>query len=197
MKRKLIFIAGFFSSALLSVIIFLFYSFHLFNEKNDRIIRKSTDVSRSMVAFKALPKARDTMDITVIGSDMRVDVLENMFAKYQSPLLSYSEKIVEVSDKYHVDYRLLPAIAMQESTLCKKIPKDSHNCWGYGIYAGNILRFPDYGQAIETITKNLAHEYIAKGYQNPYEMMKKYTPSSNGSWADNVSWFMNQLKISL
>ena len=42
------------------------------------------------------------------------------------------------------DYRLLPAIAMQESTLCRSIPVDSHNCWGWGIYGDKVMLIPQF-----------------------------------------------------
>lgn len=32
-------------------------------------------------------------------------------------------KIVAIADKYNIDFRLLPAIAMQESNLCKSDPR--------------------------------------------------------------------------
>src|SRR3989344_4108224 len=61
--------------------------------------------------------------------DIRIANLKAFFRKYGSPLYDNAETIVTASDKYQLDYRLIPAIAMQESTLCKFIPKDSHNCW--------------------------------------------------------------------
>ncbi|MCS6956687.1 MAG: hypothetical protein NZM02_02470, partial [Patescibacteria group bacterium] len=127
-------------------------------------------------------------------SDGRVANLKAFFRKYHSPLYDYAEKIVEVSDKYGFDYRLLPAIAMQESNLCRVIPENSYNCWGWGIYGSIVTKFDSYDQAIETVAKGLKTEYIDKGLITASAIMKKYTPPSSGSWAHGVNTFMRMLE---
>ena len=120
-------------------------------------------------------------------SDGRVANLKAFFRKYNSPLYDHAKKIVEESDRYKFDYRLLAAIAMQESTLCKKIPHDSYNCWGWGIYGDLVTRFTSYDEGIEVVSKGIKKEYIDKGLVTASSIMKKYTPSSNGSWARGVN----------
>lgn len=127
-------------------------------------------------------------------SDSRVANLKAFFRKYSSPLYDYAEKIVEVSDKYGFDYRLLPAIAMQESNLCRVIPENSYNCWGWGIYGDLVTKFKSYDEAIETVAKGLKREYIDKGLITASQIMKKYTPPSKGSWAYGVNTFMKMLE---
>lgn len=129
----------------------------------------------------------------IIG-DARVANLKHFFRKYNSPLYDEAEKIVAVSDRYEFDYRLLPAIAMQESTLCKSIPKNSHNCWGWGIYGTTVTRFASYEEAIETVARGLRKHYIDKGLTTTSAIMSKYTPSSNGSWAQGVNTFLKILE---
>ncbi len=127
-------------------------------------------------------------------ADSRVINLKRFFRKYNSPLYDQAGLIVKVSDKYSFDYRLLPAIAMQESSLCKKIPKDSYNCWGWGIYGSKITKFDSYGQAIITVAEGIKTHYIDKGLITPSKIMAKYTPSSNGSWAHGVTTFLKILE---
>jgi hypothetical protein len=129
--------------------------------------------------------------------DARVATVADFFRKYNSDLLPYAQNVVSAADKYNLDYRLIPAIAMQESNLCKKAPIGSYNCWGFGIYGKNLARFSSYPEAIDTVTKTLATQYKDKGLETPEQIMAKYTPSSNGSWADSVNLFMNQLQINL
>ena len=119
--------------------------------------------------------------------DRRVAVLKAFFRRHDSPLYDHADYIVKVSDAYRLDYRLIPAIAMQESTACKFIPKNSHNCWGWGVYGNTITRFPSYPEAIETVAKGLKANYLDKGLTTPELIMAKYTPSSNGSWARGVT----------
>lgn len=126
--------------------------------------------------------------------DGRVANLKNFFRKYNSPLYDFAEDIVRVADKYGFDYRLLPAIAMQESTLCKYIPENSFNCWGYGIYGNQVLKFSSYKEAIEVVAQGLKKNYIDKGLTTPESVMKKYTPSSPGTWAKGINYSFKLLE---
>ncbi len=126
--------------------------------------------------------------------DGRIANLKQFFRKYNSPLYDFADHIVKVSDEYHFDYRLLPAIAMQESNLCKYIPEDSHNCWGWGIYGSTVTKFPSYSDAIDAVAKGIKQEYIDHGLITASAIMQKYTPSSNGSWAHGVNTFLQALE---
>lgn len=129
-----------------------------------------------------------------IKKDSRVANLKVFFRKYNSDLYEHTEFIVETSDKYGLDYRLLPAIAMQESTLCKNIPSNSYNCWGWGIYGNMVTRFSSYEEAIDTVAKGLKEYYIDKGLVSVEQIMSKYNPSSpNGSWAHGVMSFIETI----
>jgi hypothetical protein len=149
------------------------------------------------VAFAALPVASGLLKTNIVSQDARLVSVKNFFKKYNSDLLPYAEDVIGSADKYNLDFRLVPAIAMQESNLCKKAPKDSYNCWGFGIYAKKVTKFANYYEAIETVTKTLAKQYKANGLETPEQIMTKYTPSNNGSWAESVNHFMNQLAINL
>lgn len=149
------------------------------------------------VAFAALPPASGTLTTTIKQSDARVGAVQSFFKRYNSSLYPYAQNVVTAADKYGIDYRLIPAIAMQESNLCKKVPKGSYNCWGFGIYGKKVTKFDGYAQAIDIVSKTLATQYKAQGLNTPEEIMSRYTPSSNGSWAFAVSTFMNQLSVNL
>jgi len=149
----------------------------------------------SRVAYAALPAASGTLKANIVESDARKTLVREFFKKYKSELLPYASEVVNSADKYGLDYRLIPAIAMQESTGCRNAPKDSHNCWGFGIYGKKVTKFDNYPDAIETITKTLATVYKdKKGLETPEEIVKLYTPSSNGSWQKSVTYFMDQLQ---
>lgn len=126
--------------------------------------------------------------------DSRIANLKSFFRKHNSPLYNYAGKIVAVSDKYKFDYRLLPAIAMQESNLCRVTPDDSHNCWGWGIYGTTVTKFDSYDEAIEAVGKGIKNNYIDKGLVTASAIMKVYTPQSKGSWAYGVNTFLKALE---
>lgn len=147
--------------------------------------------------FQALPSLGNMSSVDVESSDARIMALEAFFEKYQSPLMGHAQMIVDEADKNKIDYRLLPAIAMQESTLCKKVIKDSNNCWGFGIYGGKVTKFESYNQAIKVISSTLAKKYIQKGYVSPEEIVQKYTPSDTGKWSSVVGLMMEKLTNAL
>lgn len=128
------------------------------------------------------------------GSDARQLIIERYLARYNSPLLPYAKKILEVSQTYGFEYYWIVAIAQQESNLCKKIPEGSHNCWGYGIHKKGTLTFENYDLALESYGEYLKRVYFDKGLNTPELIMKKYCPSSNGSWARGVSQFIEEME---
>ncbi|MDP2585752.1 MAG: hypothetical protein Q8P29_02640 [Candidatus Levybacteria bacterium] len=172
-----------------SIIYFLFLSYD--SKSHNGLISQNPN---RQVAFAALPSAENVLGDSIVFNDARIEMVRQFFAKYSSPLEPYAQNIVADADKYGLDYRLLPAIAMQESNLCKKIITDSYNCWGFGIYGKKVTRFESFPEAIDTVTKTIATNYVAGGLDTPEEIMKKYTPSNNGDWAYSVNYFMNLLQ---
>ena len=153
-----------------------------------QVLGKSTSILEARADL--VPNLR----LSVTSRDARVLLVSNFLKKYDSPLLPYANQVVEISDKYHLDYRLLVAIAMQESGLCKKIPPRSYNCWGYGIYGDLVTRFDSYPDGMETVANGLKKNYIDHGLDTPEEIMAKYTPPSQGSWAFGVKKVMDALE---
>jgi len=145
-------------------------------------------------ANSSAPMVLGTYEGTITTADGRSANLKNFFRKYNSPLFDFADKIVTVSDENGFDYRLLPAIAMQESNLCKYTPENSYNCWGWGIYGDTVTKFAGYNDSIDAVAKGLKKEYIDKGLTTASAIMAKYTPSSNGSWAHGVNTFLRALE---
>ena len=145
--------------------------------------------------YASLPAQLPAVTGTVGGKDARPEILREYLEYYKSPITSYSETIVEISDKYKLDYRLLMGIAQQESNLCKVIPPNSYNCWGWGIHSQGSLGFNSYPEAFETVAKGLKTQYLDKGYNTVEEIMSKYNPiSPEGAWAKGVSQFMGEME---
>ena len=125
--------------------------------------------------------------------DGRAAKLRRYLRSLNSPLFDYADLLVEEADKYGYDYRLLVAIALQESTGCKFIPDNSYNCWGWGIYGDTVTRFDSYDEAIRTVSAGIKKNYLDKGLITTEQIMKKYTPGSNGSWARAVRYFFHRI----
>jgi hypothetical protein len=151
-------------------------------------------VLESRSKFEALETTSALLKSNIVVGDARPLIIQRYLDYYQSPLAPYSEYIFEISQQTGIDYRLLVAIAQQESNLCKKIPEDSYNCWGWGIHSRGTLRFSSYPEAIKTVAEGIKENYISKGLETAEEIMSKYTPLSNGSWAVGVNQFMEEME---
>ena len=141
------------------------------------------------ITYSALPSTDGVM-----AGDIRVEKVHAFFEKYHSLLADYANTIVESADKYGIDYALLPAISMQESIGCKRVPAGTHNCFGWGIYTHKLTAFQSYEEAIDNISRLMAKNYINKGLNTPEEIGKKYNPNNTNHWADKVSYFIDEIQ---
>lgn len=153
-----------------------------------------TPVHASSQLYASLPQENGQILGAFQNADSRTLIIQKYLLKYKSPMAPFAGFIVQTSDKYGLDWRLLVAIAQQESNLGKRIPPDSHNAWGYGIHSRGTLKFASWEEGIETVAKGLKEKYLDKGYRTTEEIMSKYTPLSNGSWAHGVNQFLAQLE---
>lgn len=152
--------------------------------------QKQLSMARISGAVKGLSTAIQT-------GDARPVLIAEFLEKHDSPLKPYDEwgeKLVAIADKYNLDFRLLPAMSMQESNLCKKIPEGTYNCLGLGIHAKGTWGFDSYEANFDKAAEILRKNYLDKGYITPDEIQDKYTPGSNGSWEFAVNSFMEKLE---
>lgn len=196
MRPKLVLLASYFIVTPVFLFALIFYQLFLLHQ-NSEVSAKAFTTNMESIEYRALPESVEETTVIIDVHESRVDALKTFLGRYSSPLLSYAEDFVDAADRYGIDYRLLPAIAMQESTLCLKAPKGSNNCWGFGIYGKKVTKFSDLGEAIEAVSKTMAQDYHANGLVEPDEIMSKYAPSNNGEWAQNVSYVMDRIAASL
>ena len=78
------------------------------------------------------------------------DKIDAYFAKRDMPLEGYGEKFVAEAEKNNLDWRLLPAIAIKESTAGRFAC--GHNPFGWGSCK---IKFKTWDESIETVAKNL------------------------------------------
>lgn len=201
--KPLVYLVTFFVLTPLTLAISFFALFSVSpNEIKSADIIKESLLSSSLIevprfgvqVYAALPEQQRTVSSTATGADARVEIIRQYLEEYNSPLEPFSQLIVAVSDENQIDFRLLVAIAQQESNLCKKIPDGTHNCWGWGVHSKGTLGFENYPTAIETVAIGLKEDYISKGYKTPEEIMSKYTPLSSGSWAAGVNQFLAEME---
>jgi len=109
----------------------------------------------SLAAINNIPTEENSVIITqeeVILKE-KADAIDAYFAKYDAPLEGYGMKFVVEAEKNGIDFRLLPAIAMRESTggkqACKKVP---NSVFGWGSCK---ISFDSIDASIETVAYNL------------------------------------------
>jgi hypothetical protein len=144
--------------------------------------------------YAALPSNVPTVTDQIISGDARGEIIKEYLKANESPLEPYANFIVETADKYQLDFRLITAIAQKESGLCRVIPEDSYNCWGWGIHSKGTLGFQSFEEGIEIVSKGLKEKYLDLGYETPDEIMKKYAHPDSTTWADGVNQFMSQME---
>jgi hypothetical protein len=49
--------------------------------------------------------------------------------------------------------------------------------------------FDSWEHGVKVVSKYMADQFHSQGVTEPCEMMKTYTPPSNGSWCDGVNFF--------
>lgn len=144
--------------------------------------------------FASIPSSAGEIKGTFTVGDARPIIIERYLRKHHSPMLPAISEIIEASERYDVDYRLILAIAQCESNLCKKAPPGSYNCWGF---ENGATRFSSWKEALESVAKTLRERYINQGLTTPEEIMPKYAPPSvekGGPWAKCVNQFMKELE---
>ena len=192
--KKLLAVFGWFTVT--GIILFLSLGAYLnlaqFTPKSYRP-KTTTNPNDSITSHAILPEVIGAFTYTVKSEDAIPEIVKSYLAKYNSPLLPYADYLVKASQREGIDPRLMVAIAQQESNLCKKIPKGTHNCWGWGIHSRGTLGFDNYKESIDAVTKGLSRNYLGKGLITPEEIMGIYTPLSDGSWARGVQQFLDDM----
>lgn len=136
------------------------------------------------------PEVDHEIEVLVIDRHAK---LTKFFEFYNSPLVDEVDTFIEVADEYGIDYRLLPAISGVESTFCKNIIDETHNCYGWGIYGNNVIYFESFEDGVRTVAKGLNEGYFAQGADTVDEIAPIYNPPTPNEWGWKVKFFMNKV----
>ncbi len=147
-----------------------------------------------VLTTKLISDSFDVNNITVTKTlvepirprDIRAIVLQNFLISKGSYLANHTDLIVELSDNYSIDPRIVIAMAGAESSYCK-INFRPYNCWGYGrnswsspeesirkyMYLMNIGYYSLGARSIETIANryNPHPEHYTQSVYNHFNQM--------------------------
>jgi hypothetical protein len=134
----------------------------------------------------------ETIQSIELKIDPRPNKIDSYFAKRKMPLNGYGKQFVKVADEYNIDWRLLPAIAVRESSGGKRLLNNNPFGWGTKI------PFKDFNEAIEIVGWNLAgkNPNTAK-YYNTEDIRKKlyyYNGTVIPSYPEEVLFIMDMFE---
>lgn len=123
----------------------------------------------------------------------RAAKIDAYFAQWNLPLAGYGMVFVQEADKYdNIDWRLLPAIAMRESTGGKfAFAKNNYFGWGRQV------EFASVSDAIASVTKHLAGENESTSYhyagKDTEGILAKYN-SVIPDYTDDIFFIMSEIE---
>lgn len=116
--------------------------------------------------------------------EYRAALIDSFFAGRHLPLAGFGKDMVIAADKYDLDWRLLPAIAMRESTgglaACGGKLSAENNPWGWNSCKGT--GFKTMSESIDTLASHLGGTNVrtARYYKDKTteQILKTYNPDS-------------------
>jgi len=151
----------------------------------------------NLIAFNNTLTKENSVIITQeeVSRKEKAEAIDTYFHKYDAPLEGYGMKFVIEAEKNDIDWRLLPAIAMRESTggkqACKKVP---NSVFGWGSCK---ISFNSIDESIEIVARNLGgnnpntdHHYEDKTIT---QILKKYNSVIPG-YSNQVIKMMKTIK---
>lgn len=188
------FIIIFWFPLIFGYLIFTFKSLYSYNRVHAVNRQPNDSVNSLLYSYVVTSHSPSRIEDYTPDKDVRIVALTRFFQDIHSPLRDYAEILVYQADVWGLDYALIPAISMQESGGCKRIPPDSYNCWGFGIYGTRITRFASYEEAITRIAKTIKEAYVKKGLTNATLVEDLWTPQSKGQWSYSVNYYIGKIK---
>lgn len=143
----------------------------------------------------ALPKAASAADwrVTSEEEDSFQDTREIKLKKYlenqNSPLLSHTDDLIQIADRYKLRYSFIPAIAGLESGFGKLIPYQSYNCYGWGPG----IRFESWEDGMEKVARGIKENYVQKWGKDTVDKIAPVYASSP-TWAIRIKNFISQIE---
>ena len=175
--------------AVLIILSFWFYDVRQHSDfRNDAAGKKTTILSETIPSPSPVPTP-----------DSRSNKLSEFFRRYESPLEFYAKDFVEVADKAEIDYKILPAIAMVESSGGKNTPSCApFNPFGWSSSTSpcGFWRFSTFDEAIRQVAERITTlPYYAefKETGSVEKLAEYYNPSEKNRWIYQVNFFIKEL----
>lgn len=133
----------------------------------------------------------NTSAVLAFEHDVRPLAMRAVLEKYNSPMVGYEVELIQIAEKYGLDWTLLAAIAGTESSFGKRMPANCINPYGWGIYGDNKLCFKSFPEAAEAVAKGLSSRYNISSLES---IGRTYNKVSTEGWINHTKFFMNKIK---
>lgn len=181
-----------------TVILVTLYSFYKEYQLNNRLEfeRESQQIEQEMNKVwypynqgvtEVEPEPVVEPEVVTTTVDNRVSKVRSFLVSRNAPLAAHAEQFVISADKYGIDYRLVAAISIIESSGGSKLFRP-YNAWGWGS-----VNFSSFDEGIDTVSRGLKKGYYNRGLDTPSEIAPVYCPPNASHWASAVSEFMSQM----
>lgn len=146
-----------------------------------------------LILFPHLAVAPDISEPPpIVLEDHRAELLDAYFEERSMPLAGYGEAFVIAADLYGIDWRLLPAIGVRESSGGKHMCGNNPFGWG----SCTLQDFTSIEEAITKVAWNLGgHNPRTSAYYSgtTYEKLWSFNGTVLASYPDEVIAIMNQI----
>lgn len=166
---------------------------------------KNTPQSKKEEVVKEAPKAEEKPKVDTGDSslqpkvDARVTAIDAYFSRNGMPLAGQGYLFVKYADKYGIDWRLLAAISVKESSGGKFLPyviRPDGTRYGFNAFGWTCNRsylcYSSWEEAIEFVSRQLGtHRYYAG--KDTYGKLYVYNGTVEAQYPNRVIAIMNQI----
>ncbi|MEN9881463.1 MAG: hypothetical protein RLZZ308_646 [Candidatus Parcubacteria bacterium] len=156
----------------------------------------SISVTSHMGSLEASPVTKEVVSVEDIRQE-RADAINTYFKERSMPLRGTGMTFILVAEKYGLDWRLLPAIAVRESSGGKNAC--SYNVFGWG--SCKLHNFHSYEEAIEALGRNLggANKNTARYYagKSTYDKLYYYNGTVVPTYPNEVIAIMSKIEADM
>jgi hypothetical protein len=149
-------------------------------------VRVAGAAAASLALFATTTADLPAALVKPVPHDSRIARLETFFGLYNCPHPHHTAEYLRAADGYGLDYRLLPAISIRE-TSCG-LTEQENNRWGY--HPGRQT-FPSIEAGIDFVARQLAENGYYKG-KTLREKLFTYNPLP--AYPEEVQWIMRQIE---
>lgn len=160
-------------------------------------VTDAVNQTKAVVVEQQAPSAEELA--LQVEREVKAAKINAYFTKYNMPLAGSGMDMVLAAEKYGLDWRMIPAIAIRESTggrfACKRFPE---NAWGWHSCKSGLGGSTE--TAIELIAQHLSgsHPRTARYYASKTTVRQKLQtynpPSVVPTYADEVISLMNRIE---